>query len=133
MPNKWCGWLLVALTVGCGERSRLTFEDGGGPNDETPPVALIDVPGQDTTVVEGDPLLIGTQVTDDHGVDTVYVELEGADHELQPFQGEGRDTVLLAFPITTLGNHGLTITVQVFGVDLAGNRGQRAIRKITVE
>ena len=132
MPNTWCGWLLVALTVGCGERSRLTFEDGG-PNDETPPVALIDVPSQDTTVQEGPQVLIGTQVTDDNGVDTVYVDLEGADHELQPFNGEGRDTVLLAFPITTLGNHGLTITVQVFGVDLAGNRGQRAIRKITVE
>ena len=122
----------MALTVGCGERSRLTFEDGG-PNDETPPVALIDVPGQDTTVQEGPQVLIGTQVTDDSGVDTVYVDLEGADHELQPFNGEGRDTVLLAFPIPTLGNHGLTITVQVFGVDLAGNRGQRAIRKITVE
>jgi hypothetical protein len=132
MLNKWCGWLLVALTVGCGERSRLTFEDGG-PNDDTPPVAVIDVPGQDTTVQEGPQVLIGTQVTDDQGVDTVYVELEGTDHELQPFQGEGRDTVPLAFPIATLGNRGVTITVQVFGVDLAGNRGQRAIRKITVQ
>ena len=72
-------------------------------------------------------------VTDAGGVDTVYVDLEGADHELHPLQGEGRDTVLVGIPITTAGSHGVTVTVQVFGVDLAGNRGQRAIRKLTIE
>ena len=132
MPNKWCGWLAAALVAGCGERSRLTFE-GGGPVDETPPAAIIDVPGQDTVLTEGPQFLVGAQITDAGGVDTVYVDLEGADHELLPFQGEGRDTVLLGIPIITLGNHGRVITVQVFAVDLAGNRGGRAIRKLTIE
>ena len=40
---------------------------------------------------------------------------------------------LVGIPITTAGSHGVTVTVQVFGVDLAGNRGQRAIRKLTIE
>jgi hypothetical protein len=132
MRNPWCGWLLVALTVGCSERSRLTFEDGG-PVDETGPVALIDDPAQDTVIADGPDFLVGAQVTDDGGVDTVYVDLEGADHELHPLEGGGRDTVLVGIPILTGGMHGRTITVQVFGVDLSGNRGQRAIRKLTVE
>jgi len=132
MPNQRCGWLLAALLAGCGERSRLTFEDGG-PLDETAPVAVIDDPGQDTVLTDGPEFLVGARVTDEGGVDTVYVDLEGADHELHPLPAGGRDTVLVGIPIVTLGGHGQTITVQVFGVDLSGNRGQRAIRKLTIE
>ena len=132
MPNKWRGWLFVALLAGCGERSRLTFEDGG-PTDDTGPVAIIDDPGQDTVVADGPEFLVGAQVTDEGGVDTVYVDLEGADHELHPLQGDGRNTVLVGIPIVTAGMHGRTITVGVFGVDLSGNRGLRAIRKLTIE
>ena len=133
MLNNWSGWLAVALIAGCGERERLTFQGPDGPEDETAPVALIDDPGQDTIVTEGPQFLVGAQVTDAGGVDTVYVDLEGSDHVLLPLQGNGLDTVLVGIPITTLGNHGVTVTVQVFGVDLAGNRGQRAIRKLTIE
>jgi hypothetical protein len=133
MPNQWSVWLAVALISGCGERDRLTFEGPGGPEDKTPPVALIDDPGQDTVVAEGPEFLVGATVTDAGGVDTVYVDLEGADHELLPLQGNGLDTVLVGIPITTTGNRGVVVTVQVFGVDLAGNRGQRAIRNITIE
>ena len=133
MPNKWSGWLAVALIAGCGERDRLTFQGPDGPEDKTPPVALIDDPGQDTVLTEGPEFLVGAQVTDASGVDTVYVDLEGTDHELLPFQGNGLDTVLVGIPIITNGNQGVTVTVQVFGVDVAGNRGQRAIRKLTIE
>jgi hypothetical protein len=133
MPNKWSGWLAVALIAGCGERDRLTFQGPDGPEDNTPPVALIDDPGRDTVVAEGPEFLVGAQVADAGGVDTVYVDLEGADHELLPLQGNGQDTVLVGIPIITVGNRGVTVTVQVFGVDLAGNRGQRAIRKVTIE
>ena len=133
MPNKWSGWLAVALIAGCGERDRLTFQGPDGPEDDTPPVALIDDPGQDTVVSQGPQFLVGAQVSDAGGVDTVYVDLEGADHELLPLQGNGQDTVLVGIPIVTAGNRGVTVTVQVFGVDLAGNRGQRAIRKVTIE
>src|SRR6478735_7005657 len=98
MPNKWSGWLALALIAGCGERDRLTFQGPDGPEDKTPPVALIDDPGQDT---------VGAQVSDASGVDTVYVDLEGTDHELLPLQGNGQDTVLVGIPIVTAGNHGV--------------------------
>ncbi|HKU61921.1 MAG TPA: hypothetical protein VJQ44_11935 [Gemmatimonadales bacterium] len=133
MPNKWSGWLAVALIAGCGERDRLTFQGPDGPEDDVPPVATIDDPGQDTVVAEGPEFLVGALVTDEGGVDTVYVDLEGTDHELLPLQGNGRDSVLVGIPIVTTGNHGVVVTVQVFGVDLAGNRGPRAIRKVTIE
>jgi hypothetical protein len=133
MPNKWCGWLAVALVTGCGERSRLTFEDGGGPDDTTPPVAFIDAPAADTVLQDGPQFVVDARVGDDVGVDTVYVDLEGADHQLLPFSAGGTDTVRIGIPIITVGQHGRIITVQVFGVDLAGNRGARVIRKLTIE
>jgi hypothetical protein len=133
MPNMWPGWLAAAPIAGCGDRDRLTFQGPDGPEDETPPEAVIDDPGQDTVVASGPEFLVGARVTDEGGVDTVYVDLEGTDHELLPLQGSGRDTVLVGIPIITAGNHGVVVTVQVFGVDLAGNRGQRAIRTVTIE
>jgi hypothetical protein len=133
MPNKWSGWLAVALIAGCGERDRLTFEGPGGPEDKTPPVALIDDPGQDTVLTEGPEFVVSSRVLDDGGVDTVYVDLEGTDHQLLPFAASGQVRVSLGIPITTEGLHGVVVTVQVFGVDVAGNRGQRAIRKLTIE
>ena len=133
MPNKWSGWLAVALIAGCGERDRLTFQGPDGPEDETPPVAFIDDPSVDTVLTSGPEFVVNARVEDEGGVDTVYVDLEGADHTLLPFSAGGEQTVNLGIPITTSGQHGVLVTVQVFGVDVAGNRGQRALRKLTIE
>src|SRR4051794_20679512 len=130
MPNQWSGWLALALIAGCGERDRLTFQGPDGPEDKTPPDALIDDPGQDTVIAEGPEFLVGAQVSDAGGVDPVFVDLGGPDHELPPPQGNGQDPVLVGIPNVPAGNRGLNGTVQVFRVDSAGNRGQRAIRKL---
>src|SRR5262245_28508617 len=103
MPNHWSRWLAVALMAACGERDRLTFQGPGGPEDETPPVAFIDDPSVDTVVTEGPEFVVNARVEDDGGVDTVYVDLEGADHELLPFSAGGQERVSLGIPITTLG------------------------------
>ena len=133
MPKQWLGWLAATLIVGCAERDRLTFEGPGGPEDTTPPVAFIDDPSVDTVLTEGPEFVVNARVEDDGGVDTVYVDLEGSDHELLPFFANGQQAVNLGIPITTSGQHGVLVTVQVFGVDVAGNRGARAIRKLTIE
>ncbi len=133
MPNQWSGWLAVALITGCGERDRLTFEGPGGPEDKTPPVAFIDDPSVDTVLSEGPEFVVNARVEDDGGVDTVYVDLEGSDHQLLPLSANGQVRVSLGIPITTEGQRGVLVTVQVFGVDVAGNRGGRAIRKLTIE
>jgi hypothetical protein len=133
MPNQWAGWLAVTLIAGCGARDRLTFQGPDGPEDNTPPVAFIDDPSVDTVLTQGPEFVVNARVEDEGGVDTVYVDLEGADHELLPFSAGGDQTVNLGVPITTQGQHGQLVTVQVFGVDVAGNRGQRALRKLTIE
>lgn len=133
MPRQSVLWLGLALLLGCGERDRLTFEDGGS-TDDTAPLALIDQPAAaDTVVFEGNTFIVGGRVIDAGGVDTVYVDLEGADHVLLPLAGSGRDTVRFGIPINTLGFAGTTVTVQVFGVDLVGNRGDRVIRFIHIQ
>ncbi len=132
MPRGLLAWVGLALLSGCGERSRLTFESNG-PEDTTGPIASIDEPTADTVLFEGPPFIVGGQVTDPSGVDTVYIDLEGSDHTLLPLEGGGRDTVRFGVPITTLGQAGQTVTVQVFGVDLFGNRGARAIRRLQIQ
>jgi len=132
MPRGSLAWVAVALLLGCDERSRLTFESNG-PDDTSGPVASIIEPLADTVLFEGPPFILGGLVTDPSGVDTVYVDLEGSDHTLLPLEGGGRDTVRFGVPITTAGQAGQTVTVQVFGVDLFGNRGTRAIRRLQIQ
>lgn len=131
MPRPSLAWLGLALLLGCEERSRLTFESNG-PDDTTGPVATIDEPAADTVIFEGAPFILGGRVIDPGGVDTVYVDIEGSDHSLLPLPGGGRDTVRFGVPITTLGQAGRTVTVQVFGVDLFGNRGDRVLRQFLI-
>jgi hypothetical protein len=131
MPRPSFAWLGLALLHGCEERSRLTFESNG-PDDTTGPVATIDEPASDTLIFAGAPFILGGRVVDPGGVDTVYVDIEGSDHSLLPLAGGGRDTVRFGVPITTLGQAGRTVTVQVFGVDLFGNRGDRVLRQFLI-
>ena len=132
MPRASLAWVGLALLLGCEERSRLTFESNG-PDDTTGPLASIDEPAADTVIFPGPPVVVGGRVIDPSGVATVYVDLEGSDHTLLPLEGGGRDTVRFGVAITTLGQAGQTVTVQVFGVDLFGNRGARAIRRLQIQ
>ena len=132
MPRATLAWVALALLLGCEERSRLTFESNG-PEDTTGPVASIDKPAADSVIFEGQPFMLGARVIDPSGVDTDYVDLEGSDHTLLPLEGGGRDTVRIGVPITTAGQAGQTVTVQIFGVDLFGNRGARAIRRLQIQ
>jgi hypothetical protein len=65
-------------------------------------------------------------------VDTVYFETEGGVSNFQPFVGT-LDSVRFGLPITTSGLSGAVITVRVFGTDERGNRGDTAIRVLTVQ
>ncbi len=125
------GLLLLVAAAGCNERDRLTFPTPGGPGSDGP-VTIIDVPAGDTTVGDTLNFFLTGYTTDDDGVDTVYFELDGGISDFQPFIGS-TDSVRFGLPITTLGQAGEFITVRVFGTDERGNRGDTAIRVITVE
>jgi hypothetical protein len=131
MPGKVVWGVLLALLVACEERERLVFEPE--PVDQDGPVSHIDPPSRDTTLTAGDPFVIGGRAVDPSGVDTLYIEVEGANLSYLPLEGEGQDTLNFAISLPTQGLLGRTITVGVHGVDVIGNVGPTLTRRFTIE
>jgi hypothetical protein len=125
----------VMLVVGCEERDRLTYPSVPGPGDGIGPVTFIDQPnGFDTTVQSGPEFFINGRTIDSSGVDTVYFLVTGGSDNFSPFRpNPPSDTVRFGLPITTLGNDGDTILVEIYGADGEGNHGNVASRRIFVE
>lgn len=138
-PRRRAAWLAVALTVAlaaCEDRERIgTGPDGGGSGGAGEgPVTTIRSPGvEDTTVTAGPGVFVAGQVTDVTGLDSVYFQVSGGVTTFPPVNEDGSRTLSFALPITTNGQQGQLIIVEIYGVDLAGNRGERATRRITVE
>ena len=131
MPRK-VGWgVLLMLLLACEERERLVFEPE--PVDDDGPISHIDPPSRDTTLTEGVTFVIGGRSVDPSGVDTLYIEVEGANLSYLPLDGEGRDTFNFAISLPTLGLLGRTITVGVHGVDVIGNVGPTITRRLTIQ
>jgi hypothetical protein len=131
MPGKVVRGVLLALLIGCEERERLVFEPD--PVDQEGPISHIDPPSRDTTLTEGDPFVIGGRTVDPSGVDTLYIEVAGANLSYLPLDGEGRDTLNFAISLPTQGLLGRTITVGVHGVDVIGNVGPTITRRFTIQ
>lgn len=121
----------MALLIGCGERERLTFETD--PDDRVGPSSHVDPPSKDTTLTEGDTFVIGARTWDESGVDTVYIQVEGANLNYLPLGAQGVDTFDFAISLPTIGLSGRTITVGVFGVDVIGNIGPTVSRRLTIQ
>lgn len=121
----------MALLIGCGERERLTFETD--PEDRVGPSTRIDPPSIDTTLTEGDTFVMGARTVDSSGVDSVYIEVEGASLSYLPLEANGVDTFNFAITLPTIGLTGRTITLGVFGVDVIGNIGPTVSRRFTIQ
>jgi hypothetical protein len=117
--------------MGCEERERLVL--GPDQTDRSGPTTRIAPPAIDTTLTEGDPFVVGARTVDPSGVDTVYIQVEGADLSYLPLDGEGLDTLEFSLNLPTLGFAGRTITVGIFGVDVIGNVGPTVVRRLTIE
>jgi hypothetical protein len=131
MPKPATWGVLLALLLGCDERERLVFEPE--PEDRVGPTSTIDPPASDTTLSEGDPFVLGARTVDPSGVDTVYIEVVGANLNYLPLDADGADTLNFAVNLPTLGLSGRTITVGVYGVDVIGNVGPTVSRRLTIE
>lgn len=131
MPAKAIWGVLIALLLGCEERERLTFESD--PEDRLGPTTRIDPPSRDTTLTEGEPFQIGARTVDTSGVDSVFIEVDGADLSYLPLDANGADTLVFAINLPTLGLGGRTVTVAMFGVDLIGNVGLTVTRSLTIQ
>jgi hypothetical protein len=131
MPAKAVWGILVALLLSCDERERLTFETD--PEDKVGPSSHIDPPSQDTTLTEGDFFVMGARTVDTSGIDTVFINVEGANLSYLPIDANGVDTLSFSINLPTIGLSGRTLTLGVFGVDVIGNVGPTVSRHITIE
>lgn len=124
--------VLLALLLGCEERERLVF--GPDPSDDRQgPTSFIDPPATDTTLTEGDPFVIGARSVDPSGVDSVFIQVEGANLSYLPLDADGEDTLSFAISLPTQGFGGRTIGIGVFGKDVLGNVGPTVTRRLTIE
>lgn len=133
LARRYLAWAALGLLVACGERDRITFQ---GPNqgDGNGPFTDVTNPGvTDTTVTEGDLLILSGYSRDPDGVDTVYFDVSGTVQGFAPQLGNGDDSVPFAIQFSTLGNSGGTIIVRTFGVDVFGQAGSAALRQIHIE
>jgi hypothetical protein len=131
MPGKVLWGVLLAFLIGCEERERLVFSPDN--EDREGPTSRIDPPSVDTTLTEGDSFVIGVRTVDSSGVDTVYIEVVGANLSYLPLVAEGRDTINFALSLPTLGLFGRTVSFSVHGVDLLGNIGPTVTRRFTIQ
>jgi hypothetical protein len=126
-------WSVVTTAgTGCDTRDRLTFPSAGG-GDQVGPSTVIDAPKADTTVPPTPVVFVNGRTLDEDGLDTIYFETEGGKTSFAPFIGGGT-AFRFGLPITadsTLIGH--IITVRVFATDRLGNRGDTAVRRITVQ
>lgn len=121
----------MALATGCDERTRLTFPT---PSDGVGPVTTIDQPnGADTTIFPGSDFFVNGTTVDPDGVDTVYFFVNGGNQNFSPFTPNPTQTsVRFGIPVTTFGHSGETFEVQVYGVDVLGNRGGTSTRHLHI-
>lgn len=122
---------VMLLGVGCDERERLTFPT---PSDGVGPVTTIDRPnGADTTIFPGSDFFVNGTTVDSDGVDTVYFFVSGGNQNFSPFSPRPtQTTVRFGIPLTTFGHSGQTFEVQIYGVDVLGNRGGTSTRQIHI-
>jgi hypothetical protein len=133
VAGRWRIWLALGVLAGCDERARLTFPVEN-PGDGVGPFTSITHPAvADTTVNEGDLLLLTGYSLDPDGVDTVYLEVSGAGQSYAPVLGEGADSVPFALQFSTFGRGGSSIIVQIHAVDVIGNPGVISDRVIRIE
>jgi hypothetical protein len=122
----------VVLGTACEDRERLTFPT---PADGIGPVTTIDRPnGADTTIFPGPEFMVQGTTVDPDGVDTVYFFVTGGNQSHLPFSpNPTQTTVRFGIPLTTFGRSGETFVVEVYGVDVVGNRGRTSTRLIHVQ
>jgi len=133
IPGRVFWWLALALCVACGERDRLVFPTDN-PGDGEGPITEIGRPGvPDTSVSDGEIIVVQGRTYDPDGVDTVYLEVGGANQGFLPLVPEGLDTVPFTLQISTLGLAGGAVIVRVYGVDKLGDQGFPVHRQIRVE
>jgi hypothetical protein len=131
-PGVLVAALIVVLGTGCKDRERLIFDPG---DDGVGPVTVIDQPvSSDTFVPSGSDFFVNGTVADPNGVDTVYFSVTGGSQGYPPYvANQGETSVRFGVPIQTAGRAGESLEIQIYGVDVLGNRGGTSSRQIHIQ
>jgi hypothetical protein len=123
--------LFVAVaTTACAERDRLTFFN---PSTGLGPTIDILVPSQDTTVVVGSNVLVAGLAIDLDSVDVVIFDIIGGNAAFPPLDTNS-DTVVFSITVPTSGLRADdTVVVAIFGIDVLGERGDTAFRRLALQ
>ena len=133
LAGRRLAWAVAAVLVACSTRDRITFEAPNQGDGHGPLTAVLHPGVTDTTVVEGDLLILNGYSLDPDGVDTVYFDVSGSLQSFPPLSGEGDDSVPFALQLSTLGNPGGTIIVRTSAVDVFGVMGTTVLRQIHIQ
>jgi hypothetical protein len=131
--RRLLAWAGAAVLTGCGTRERLTFPTENPGNSQGPITDIIQPGAADTVVVEGDLVFVQGRSIDPDGIDSVYIGIQGLNQNFDPILGQGRDTVAFAVPLSTISHSGATVLVQIYAVDLLGDRGRTVSRQIHIQ
>ena len=123
--------LFVAVAVtACAERDRLTFFN---PTTGLGPTIDIQVPSQDTTVVVGSNVLVAGLAIDLDSVDVILFDIIGGNSAFPPLDTNA-DTVVFSITVPTAGlMPDDTVIVAIFGIDVTGERGDTAFRRLALQ
>ena len=122
-------FVAVAATA-CAERDRLTFFN---PSSGLGPVIDIQVPSQDTTVVVGSNVLVAGLAVDSDSVDVVLFDVIGGTASFPPLDTNA-DTVVFSITVPTSGLLADdTVIVAIVGIDVLGERGDTAFRRLALQ
>ncbi|NNG16445.1 MAG: hypothetical protein HKM89_08190 [Gemmatimonadales bacterium] len=123
--------LFVAVaTTACAERDRLTFFN---PSSGLGPTIDIQVPSRDTTVLVGSNVLVAGLAIDLDSVDVVLFDIIGGNVAFPPLDTNA-DTVVFSITVPTSGlRPDDTVIVAIFGIDVLGERGDTAFRRLALQ
>ena len=133
IPGRAFRWAALAALMSCGERDRLIFPVENPGNGSGPTTEINHPAAPDTVVFDGELLIVQGRAYDADGVESVVIEIGGANQQFSPIQGGGQDTVDFSLQLSTLGLAGATVALRIHSIDLLGDEGPAVNRQIRVE
>lgn len=126
---------VAVFVVGCSERDRPITPTGAGGSGSTGPVipvVSITHPGSDTVVAAGPTVLVQGDAVDDHSVDSLFIDIQGAPFAFTASNVDG-PLVLFSFTVPTGGLADSVLILSVTAKDEDGNIGGPAVRVLSVQ
>lgn len=133
----WLSAVLGTLLLGaaaCVDRER---PFSLGPGNGIGPISFVPSPEELDTVFLGSTFDLTVQVTDEDGIDSVWVTLEPNVNTLQQFSANGDPTFTVLYPSVLMPDSmsppAETLYIRVQARDILGDTGEVHVRRVLIE